>query len=85
MRHGAILLTWFLLASSHMLRCTGDVCEVVPQTIVPLTRLTHFESRHVCEDYRRTLEERTPPVVRSQGRPDVTVRREMTFTCRMGD
>jgi hypothetical protein len=84
MKHGAILLTWILLVSMQTLRCTGDVCEVVPQTIVTTRRLTQFESRLVCEDYRRALEQRTPPVVYSQGRPEVTIRKAMTFTCRAG-
>ena len=85
MKHGAILVTWILLVSMQTLRCTGDVCEVVPHTIVTARRLTQFASRLVCEDYRRTLAQRTPPVVHSQGRPEVTIRKQMTFTCRMGD
>jgi hypothetical protein len=85
MKHGAILFTWILVASMQTLRCQGDACQVVPQSIVAPRRLTRFDSRQVCEDYRRALEQRTLPVVHSSGRPEVTIRKEMTFTCRVGD
>ena len=85
MRHGVILVAWMLLVSMQTLRCTGDVCAVVPQHSVPQHPLTRFDSRLVCEDYRQALEARTPPVVHSQGRPDVTIRKAMTFTCRIGE
>ena len=84
MKHEAMLFTWILVASMQTLRCTGDICQVVPQSIVPPRQLTRFDARQVCEDYRRALEQQTPPVVHSQGRPDVTIRKEMTFTCRAG-
>ena len=79
------LLTWLLLVSMQTLRCTGDVCAPVPQHSVLQRPLTRFDSRLVCEDYRQALEQQTPPVVHSQGRPDVTIRKHMTFTCRGGE
>jgi hypothetical protein len=85
MTHGALLVTWILLVSMQTLRCTGDVCEIVPQHSVSQKPLTRFDSRLVCEDYRQALEAQTPPVVHSQGRPDVTIRKQMTFACRIGD
>jgi hypothetical protein len=85
MTHGALLVTWILLVSMQTLRCMGDTCQVVPQSTVSPRRLTRFDSRLVCEEYRRALAQQTPPVVHSQGRPDVTIRKEMTFACRIGD
>ena len=85
MKHEAMLFTWILVASMQTLRCYNETCQVVPQRLVPPKQLTRFESRQVCEDYRRVLEQQTPLVVHSQGRPDVTIRKEMTFTCRVGD
>ena len=84
MHRAALLFTWILLASMQTLRCTGDTCQVVPQSVVALQRLSRFESRLVCEDCRRHLEQQTPPVVHSPGRPDVTIRKQMTFTCKPG-
>jgi hypothetical protein len=83
-KHETILFTWILVASMQTLRCTGDICQVVPQSIVPPRQLTRFDSRQVCEDYRRFLLSKAPPDVHSQGRPDVTIRKQMTFTCRAG-
>ncbi len=87
-----LLLTWILLASMQTLRCHslpqarpgGEACQAVPQATVEPKRLTTFDSRLVCEDYRTFLEDTTPPVVRSQSRPDVTIRKQMTLTCTLG-
>jgi hypothetical protein len=84
MKHSAILFTWILLASMQTFRCMGETCQVVPQSPVPPKPLTRFDSRLVCEDYRRALEQQTPPVVHSQGRPDVTIRKQRTYTCQLG-
>jgi len=40
-----------------------------------------FPSLAACEIYRQTLQQRHQTVVQSQVQPDVTVRKEMTFTC----
>ena len=79
-----LLLTWILLASMQTLRCQGATCQAVPHATVAPRRLSTFPSRLVCEDYRLHLEQQTPPVVHSQGRPDVTIRKQMTFTCTLG-
>ena len=84
MKHGAILFAWVLVAAMQTLRCQGATCEVVPQSLVPPHRLSVFASRLICEDYRRHLEEQIPPVVQSPGRPDVTIRKQMTLTCTPG-
>jgi hypothetical protein len=79
-----LLLTWILLASMQTLRCQGATCQAVPHATVAPHRLSTFPSRLACEDYRLHLEQQTPPVVHSQGRPDVTIRKQMTFTCKPG-
>ena len=85
MKYGAIVFTWILVASMQTFRCMGDTCQVVPQSTVPPKSLTRFDSRLVCEDYRKAMEQQTPPVVHSSGRPDVTIRKAMTFTCAPGE
>ena len=84
MKHGALLFAWILVASMQTLRCQGEVCRVVPQATVAPHRLSLFQSRAFCENYRRFLEEQTPPVVPSPTRPDVTIRKQMTYTCKPG-
>jgi hypothetical protein len=84
MKHGAILFAWVVVAAMQTLRCQGATCEVVPHSLVLPHRLSVFESRLICEDYRHHLEQQTPPVVRSQTRPDVTIRKQMTYTCQLG-
>jgi len=87
-----LLFTWILLASMQTLRCQslprarpgGETCQAVPQATVAPHRLTTFPSRLVCEDYRLHLEQQTPPVVHSQARPDVTIRKQITYTCKEG-
>jgi hypothetical protein len=79
-----LLLTWILVASMQTLRCQGETCQAVPQATVAPHRLSIFPSRDICEDYRRHLEQQTPPVVRSQTRPDVTIRKQITYTCQLG-
>ena len=79
-----VLLTWLLLASMQTLRCQGEMCQAVPHATVAPHRLSIFPSRLVCEDYRRHLEQQTPPVVHSQARPDVTIRKQITYTCKPG-
>ena len=79
-----LLLTWILLASMQTLRCQGATCQAVPHATVAPRRLSTFPSRLVCEDYRLHLEQQTPPVVHSQARPDVTIRKQITYTCKPG-
>ena len=79
-----LLLTWILLASLQTLRCQGATCQAVPHATVAPRRLSTFPSRLVCEDYRLHLEQQTPPVVHSQARPDVTIRKQITYTCKLG-
>ena len=79
-----LLLTWILVASMQTLRCQGETCQAVPHATVAPHRLSIFPSRDICEDYRRHLEEQIPPVVQSPGRPDVTIRKQMTLTCTPG-
>jgi hypothetical protein len=79
-----LLFTWILLASMQTLRCQGATCQAVPQATVSPTRLTTFPTHDICEAYRLHLEQRTFPVVRSQGRPEVTIRKHITSTCKPG-
>ena len=79
-----VLLTWLLLASMQTLRCQGEMSQAVPHATVAPDRLSIFPSRLVCEEYRRHLEQQTPPVVHSQARPDVTIRKQITYTCTLG-
>ena len=79
-----LLFTWLLLASMQTLRCQGATCQAVLQATVPPHRLSIFASRLICEDSRRHLEQQTPPVVHSQARPEVTIRKQIIYTCILG-
>jgi hypothetical protein len=43
-----------------------------------------FSSPAACEIYRQTLQQQEPLVVHSQTRPDVTIRKQITYTCQEG-
>jgi len=40
-----------------------------------------FHTPAACEAYRQTMQQMDLPVVHSQTRPDVTVRKAFTYTC----
>jgi len=40
-----------------------------------------FHAPTACELYRQTLQQQEPLVVHSQTRPDVTVRKQITYSC----
>jgi hypothetical protein len=81
---GSILLTWVLMGTVTTLQCKGDTCQPTPASLRlggPHT-LSTFHSREECASYKQFFEQKHPPVVvPSQTRPEVTVRKVMTFTC----
>jgi hypothetical protein len=83
---GPILLTWILLGTVTTVQCTGTDCHPTrtSQAVAGPHRLTAFHSRTECELYRQKMQQMALPVVHSQTRPDITVRKQMTYTCQEG-
>jgi hypothetical protein len=80
---GPILLTWILVGTVSTVQCTGTVCQ--PTRTSPAVAGPHkmavFHSLAACERYRKTMQQTHQTAVQSHTRPDVTVRKEYTFTC----
>ena len=79
-----LLLTWILLGSMQTLRCVGEVCQPVPSATIEAHRLSTFETAERCEEYRRMFAAQPMRVVRSPSKPDFTVRKVLTYTCKQG-
>ena len=84
MCRSTVLMTWVLLVAMETLRCQGTVCTPVPYAHVAPTRLTTFESPQACEEHRLFLTQRAGVVVQPPNRPDLTIRKQMTYTCILG-
>jgi hypothetical protein len=80
---GRILLTWVLIGTVSTVQCQGTDCHPTrtSHVVAGPHRMAVFPSLAACEIYRQTLQQRHQTVVQSQVQPDVTVRKEMTFTC----
>lgn len=40
-----------------------------------------FQDLATCQLYKKTMEQQYPVVVQPRHRPDITIRKDMTFTC----
>jgi len=81
---GPMLLTWVLLGTVSTMQCHGTACRPTRTSthVAGPHRLTAFHSRAACDQYRQKMTElHQAVVVPSPHRPDVTVRKQMTFTC----
>jgi hypothetical protein len=78
----ALLMTWVLLGTVITYRCQGMDCRSV-RHIAP-QQLSVFATPESCEAYRRALEQQQLPEVRSATRPDVSMKKQITYTCQPG-
>ena len=84
MHRSVLLFTWLLMATLHTYQCHGTDCRPIVRATVGPKRLTMFATQLECEDYRHALAEQTPPPMHSRTRPDVTIRKEILYTCQPG-
>jgi hypothetical protein len=80
---GPILLTWVLMGTVSTVQCTGTDCRPTrtAQRVAGPHKMAVFHMPAACELYRQTLQHTAPLVVHSQTRPDVTVRKQITYSC----
>jgi hypothetical protein len=80
---GPLFLTWILLGTVSTVQCQGTLCHPARTSAVVAGphRMAVFPDQATCELYKKTLEEQYPVVVQHRTRPDVTIRKDMTFTC----
>jgi hypothetical protein len=78
-----LLVTWILMGTVSTVQCTGTDCRPTRTSarVAGPHRLAVFHSRAACELSRQTMQQTHQHAVPSTARPDVTVRKEMTFTC----
>jgi hypothetical protein len=83
---GPILLTWILLGTVSTVQCKGTDCRPTrtSATVAGPHTMAVFHSPTACEAYRLKMEQLHQTVVHAQTRPDVTVRKQMTYTCQEG-
>ena len=83
---GPMLLTWVLIGTVSTVQCKGTVCQPTrtSQAVAGPHTMAIFPSPTACELYRQTLQQQEPLVVHSQTRPDVTIRKQITYTCQEG-
>ena len=83
MLFGPILLTWILVGTVTTVRCHGTVCQPTrtSATVAGPHKMAVFQTPAACEAYRQKMQQMDLPVVHSQTRPDVTVRKAFTYTC----
>jgi hypothetical protein len=81
-----LLLTWVFLGTVSTMQCHGTDCQ--PTRTSPAVagphRMAVFPSPAACEAYRHKMEQMPLPVVHSTTRPEVTVRKQITYTCAEG-
>ena len=67
-------------------RCQGTVCQPTRTSaaVAGPHKMAVFHSPTAGELYRQTLQQQEPLVVHSQTRPDVTIRKQITYTCQEG-
>jgi hypothetical protein len=80
---GPILLTWVLMGTVSTMQCKGTDCHPTrtSQAVAGPHKMAVFHTPAACEAYRQKMQQMDLPVVHSQTRPDVTVRKEFTYTC----
>jgi hypothetical protein len=79
----SLLLTWVLMGTVSMVQCTGTDCRPTrtAHRVAGPHKMAVFHSPAACELYRQTLQQQEPLVVHSRTRPDVTVRKQITYSC----
>ena len=81
---GPMRLTWVLVGTVSTVQCKGTDCHPTrtTQAVAGPHTLSAFHSLAACEVYRKTMTQLHQSVtVPAPTRPDVTVRKVMTFTC----
>jgi hypothetical protein len=77
------LLTWVLLGTVTTVQCHGTDCHPTrtSQAVAGPHTMAVFPSPALCEAYRLKMEQMHQSTVPPQRRPDITVRKQMTYTC----
>jgi hypothetical protein len=80
---GPLFLTWVLMGTVSTVQCQGTLCHPARTSAVVAGphRMAVFPDQATCELYRSTMAQQYPVVVQPRTRPDVTIRKEITFTC----
>ncbi len=80
---GPILLTWILFGTVTTVQCKGTDCHPTrtSQAVAGPHKMAVFHTPAACELYRQTIQQMHQTVVQSPTRPDITVRKELTYTC----
>jgi hypothetical protein len=78
-----LLLAWVLMGTVTTMQCRGTDCQPTrtSQAVAGPHRMAVFPSLAACELYRKTMEQQYVPTVHSTTRPDVTVKKQITYTC----
>jgi hypothetical protein len=79
----AFLITWVLLGTVSTVQCTGTVCHPTrtSQAVAGPHTMAVFHSLAACELSRTTMQQMHQTVVQHPTQPDITVRKDYTFTC----
>jgi hypothetical protein len=80
---GPFLLTWLLMGTPSTVQCQGAICHPARNNAVVAKpyKMAVFPDLATCHLYQKTLEQQYPVVVQPRHRPDITIRKEMTFMC----
>lgn len=81
-----LLLTWILLGTVSTVQCKGTDCRPTrtSQRVASPHTMAVFHSLAACEVYRQQMQQMQQTVVHAQTRPEVTVRKQITYTCQEG-
>jgi len=80
---GSLLLTWILMGTVSTVQCKGTDCHPTrtSQAVAGPHKMAVFHSRAACELYGQTMAQLHQTAVQSHTRADVTVRKQITYTC----
>lgn len=81
-----LLLTWILYGTVTTVQCTGTACRPAPGSPPRIGphRLAVFATAEECALYRTAMGQRALPVVHPAARTDITIRKQITYTCAPG-
>lgn len=80
---GPILLTWVLMGTVSTVQCKGTDCRPTrtSQAVAGPHKMAVFHSLAACELYGQTMAQLHQTAVQSHTRADVTVRKQITYSC----
>jgi hypothetical protein len=80
---GPLLLPWILLGTVTTVQCHGTDCRPTrtSQAVAGPHTMAVFPSPAACAVYRQQMQEMHQSAVQRQTRPDITVKKQITYTC----